>query len=199
MQAFTSPYVCPYFTCSSPYCIALRNSAVASSLQSVSRPPTSISQPGISSFTISSILSRSDEQTNKTSSEETISSKSPSTETSLSIPKFSPHTSHVSIARFHPYHRPLATSAFSRTTCSALQKGKLCDKLDITHLSRAITPYSSHTILSRWLFSQSHLKINSYLLVSTVMCEEQPTFQVHNVRFCFFDSEVETAHWHLAH
>lgn len=122
MQAFTSPYMCPYFTCSSPYCLALRNTAVASSLQSVSRPPTSPSQPGLSSFTISSILSRSEEQTSKTRSEETSASTVSSTaDSSLSVPKFSPYSSHVSVERFHPYHRPLASSAFTRTT---LQKGK---------------------------------------------------------------------------
>ena len=123
MQAFTSPYVCPYFTCSSPYCLALRSSAVAPSL-SVNRPPTSpTSQPGgITSFTISSILSRSEEQTTKTGrSEETTASKS-SSEGSLS--QFSPYTSHVSVERFHPYHRPLTASAFVRTTCNALQKGE---------------------------------------------------------------------------
>ena len=148
MQAFTSPYVCPYFTCSSPYCIALRNTAVASTLQSVSnRAPSSPSQPGISSFTISSILSRSEEQTGKTRSEEdTNASKTSSTESSLSVPKFSPYTSHVSIERFHPYHRPLTASAFARTTCSALQKGKPCNKLDITLWSRVITPYLSQTV-----------------------------------------------------
>lgn len=124
MQAFTSPYVCPYFTCSSPYCLALRSSAVAPSL-SVNRPPTSPTslQPGgMSSFTISSILSRSEDQTSKTPrSEETTVSKS-SSEGSLS--QFSPYTSHVSVERFHPYHRPLTASAFARTTCSALQKGE---------------------------------------------------------------------------
>ena len=131
MQAFTSPYTCPYFTCSSPYCLALRNTAVASSLQSVSRPPTSPSQPGVSSFTISSILSRSDEQTTKGRSEETNASKA-SSESSLSTAaQFSPYTSHVSLERFHPYHRPLAASAFARATCNALQKGKPCDKFDI--------------------------------------------------------------------
>ncbi|KAL9983961.1 hypothetical protein ACROYT_G006210 [Oculina patagonica] len=121
MQAFNSPYVCPYFTCSSPYCLALRSSAVASSL-SVNRPPTSPSSQssGISSFTISSILSRSEEQTSKAArSEETTVSKS-SSEGSLS--QFSPYTSHVSMERFHPYHRPLTASAFARTTCNALQK-----------------------------------------------------------------------------
>ena len=156
MQAFTSPYVCPYFTCSSPYCIALRNTAVASTLQSVSnRASTSPSQPGISSFTISSILSRSEEQTGKTRSEEETNpaSKTSSSESSLSVPKFSPYTSHVSIERFHPYHRPLTASAFARTACNALQKGKPCNKLDITLLSRVITPYLSQTVLLRLLSS----------------------------------------------
>ncbi|KAJ7392454.1 hypothetical protein OS493_012118 [Desmophyllum pertusum] len=120
MQAYTSPYVCPYFTCSSPYCLALRSSAVAASSLSVNRPPTSPSQPGISSFTISSILSRSEEQKNKAArAEETIVSKSLS-EGSLS--QFAPYSSHVSVERFHPYHRPLTASAFARTTCNALQK-----------------------------------------------------------------------------
>lgn len=123
MQAFTSSYVCPYFTCSSPYCLALRSSAVAPSL-SVNRPPTSpTSQPGgISSFTISSILSRSEEQTGKNArSDETSASKS-SSEGCLN--QFSPYTSHVSVERFHPYHRSLTASAFARTTCNALQKGE---------------------------------------------------------------------------
>lgn len=122
MQAFTSPYVCPYFTCSSPYCLALRSNAVAPSL-SVNRPPTSPTrQPGgISSFTISSILSRSEEQTSKTARSETGASKS-SSEGGLS--QFSPYTSQVSVERFHPYHRPLTASAFVRTTCNALQKGE---------------------------------------------------------------------------
>lgn len=154
MQAFTSPYVCPYFTCSSPYCIALRNTAVASTLQSVSnRAPTSPSQPGMSSFTISSILSR----TGKTrGEEETNASKASSTESSVSVPKFSPYTSHVSIERFHPYHRPLTASAFARTTCNALQKGKPCNKLDITLLSRVITPYLSQTVFLRLLSSLTY-------------------------------------------
>ena len=123
MQAFTNPYVCPYFTCASPYCLALRSSAVAPSL-SMTRPPTSpTSQPGgISSFTISSILSRSEEQTSKTArSDETSASKSTS---DGSLAQFSPYTSHVSVERFHPYHRPLTASAFARTTCNALQKGE---------------------------------------------------------------------------
>lgn len=121
MQAFTSPYVCPYFTCSSPYCLAMRSSAVASSL-TVNRSPTSpTSQPGgISSFTISSILSRSEEQTSKTARSEETSASKASSEGSLS--QFSPYTSHVSVERFHPYHRPLTASAFARTTCNALQK-----------------------------------------------------------------------------
>ena len=132
MQAFTSTYVCPYFPCTSPYCIALRSTAVApSSLQPVSRPPTSPSQSGISSFTISSILSRSEEQTTRTNSEETNSSKASSTEASLSVPKFTPYASHISIGRLHPYHRPLTTSAFARTTCNSLHKGKSCNKPDI--------------------------------------------------------------------
>ena len=124
MQAFTSPYVCPYFTCSSPYCLALRSSAVAASSISVSRPPTSpSSQPsGISSFTISSILSRSEEQTSKTSRSEETSVSKPSSEASLG--QFSPYTSHVSVERFHPYHRSLTASAFARTGCNALQKGE---------------------------------------------------------------------------
>lgn len=123
MQAFTSPYVCPYFTCSSPYCLAMRSSAVASSL-TVNRPSTSpTSQPGgISSFTISSILSRSEEQTSKTARSEETSAFKASSEGSLS--QFSPYTSHVSVERFHPYHRPLTASAFARTTCNALQKGE---------------------------------------------------------------------------
>lgn len=89
MQAFTSPYVCPYFTCSSPYCLAMRSSAVASSL-TVNRSPTSpTSQPGgISSFTISSILSRSEEQTSKTARSEETSASKASSEGSLS--QFSP-------------------------------------------------------------------------------------------------------------
>lgn len=124
MQAFTSPYVCPYFTCSSPYCLALRSSAVASSL-SVNRPPTSPSSQsgGISSFTISSILSRSEEQTSKAARSEETSVSKPSSEVG-SLSQFSPYTSHVSVERFHPYHRPLTASAFARTTCNALQKGE---------------------------------------------------------------------------
>lgn len=138
MQAFTSPYVCPYFTCSSPYCLALRSSAVAASSISVSRPPTSPSSQasGISSFTISSILSRSEEQTSKTSRSEETSLSKPSSEASLS--QFSPYTSHVSVERFHPYHRSLTASAFARTGCNALQKGEPQERNGLLH------PYESH-------------------------------------------------------
>nr|XP_058961878.1 homeobox protein notochord-like [Pocillopora verrucosa] len=121
MQAFTSPYVCPYFTCSSPYCLALRSSAVASSL-AMNRPPPSPNQPGISSFTISSILSRSEESPTKPArSEETTVAKC-SSEGNISSQFVPSYSSHLSIERFHPYHRPLTASAFARTTCGSLQK-----------------------------------------------------------------------------
>lgn len=147
MQAYTSPYVCPYFTCSSPYCLALRSSAVAASSLSVNRPPTSPSQPGISSFTISSILSRSEEQTNKAArAEETIVSKSLS-EGSLS--QFAPYSSHVSVERFHPYHRPLTASAFARTTCNALQKGECTPAWGIVSVDSIFSRFVE-TIFSRF-------------------------------------------------
>lgn len=136
MQAFTSPYVCPYFTCSSPYCLTLRNTALASSLQSVNRSPSSPSQPGVSSFTISSILARSDDsQTSKTRSEDTNEPKSISCPDSglSTATQFLPYSSHVSLERFHPYHRPLAASAFARTSCGSVQKGNNEKKLVITH------------------------------------------------------------------
>ncbi|CAH3043509.1 unnamed protein product [Porites lobata] len=123
MQAFTSPYVCPYFTCSSPYCLTLRNTALASSLQSVNRSPSSPSQPGVSSFTISSILARSDDsQTSKTRTEDTNEPKSCPDSGLSTATQFLPYSSHVSLERFHPYHRPLAASAFGRTSCGSVQK-----------------------------------------------------------------------------
>ena len=145
MQAFTSPYVCPYFTCSSPYCLTLRNTALASSLQSVSRSPSSPSQPGVSSFTISSILALSDDsQTGKTRSEDANELK-PSPDSGLSTAtQFLPYNSHVSLERFHPYHRPLAASAFARTSCGSIQKGNCkWDKLVITHQFQKLVNYVS--------------------------------------------------------
>lgn len=134
MQAFTSPYVCPYFTCSSPYCLTLRNTALASSLESVNRSPSSPSQPGVSSFTISSILARSDDsQTSKTRTEDTNEPKSCPNSGLSTATQFLPYSSHVSLERFHPYHRPLAASAFARTSCGSVQKGNNAKKFVIRH------------------------------------------------------------------
>lgn len=143
MQAFSNTYVCPYFPCTSPYCIALRSTALAPpSIQSLNRPPTSPpSQPGISSFTISSILSRSEEPSAKTNREaETNSSKASSTEASQSVLKMTPYASHISIERLPPYHRSLTSGVgFTRATCNALHKGNSRDELDIEIVSQLMS------------------------------------------------------------
>lgn len=137
MQAFSNTYVCPYFPCTSPYCIALRSTALPPpSIQSLNRPPTSPpSQPGVSSFTISSILSRSEEPSTRTNREaETNSSKASSTEASQSVLKMTPYASHISIERLHPYHRPLTSGVgFTRATCSALHKAGGDPILSVVH------------------------------------------------------------------
>lgn len=152
MQAFSNTYVCPYFPCTSPYCIALRSTALPPpSIQSLNRPPTSPpSQPGVSSFTISSILSRSEEPSTRTNREaETNSSKASSTEASQSVLKMTPYASHISIERLHPYHRPLTSGVgFTRATCSALHKGNSPrDELDLEIVSQLISYFYRISLL----------------------------------------------------
>ncbi|XP_032222500.2 homeobox protein not2 [Nematostella vectensis] len=108
MQAFGGHYSCPCFSCSSPYCTGIRGTLQTSSL-SLNRG--SASSSGLSSsFTISSILSRSDDA--KPSASETRATSPVKTESAISIGAY--HPSHFALERFHPYHR--AFSAFSRTS-----------------------------------------------------------------------------------
>ena len=120
MQAFGSPYVCPYFTCTSPYCLTARNNVVAASgVLNPNRSSTSPTQNPVSSFSISSILSRAEDQ-------EKAREIQPATkaETTMSFAPY--HTTHISMDRFHPYHRVLGRSAFARAaSCQQVaQKGK---------------------------------------------------------------------------
>ena len=169
MQAFSNTYVCPYFPCTSPYCIALRSTALAPpNIQSLNRPPTSPpSQPGVSSFTISSILSRSEEPSTRTNREAEInSSKASSTEASQSILKMTPYSPHISIERLHPYHRPLTSGVgFTRATCNALHKGNSPrDELNLEIVSQLISYFYSISLLFENTLSNAHSQlVNSRL------------------------------------
>ena len=110
MQAFNSPFVCPYYTCTSPYCLTGRNSIVSPGLvPNRSRGPPSPTQP--SSFSISSILSgKADDQAKASREPFAVATTA---ETTLGFSRC--HSSHVSVDRFHPYHRILGgEGAFSR-------------------------------------------------------------------------------------
>lgn len=120
MQAYGGHYLCPYFTCTSPYCIAIRSSVNSSSPIPNRSPTSSSASTASTSFSISSILSRSDEstETKEPTSEIPSSTKA---ETSLSLESYK----HYTLERFHPYRASLGVSAFTRTGgCGAIQKGK---------------------------------------------------------------------------
>lgn len=124
MQAYGGQYLCPYFTCTSPYCIAIRSNVTsASSIPSSRNPTSSSASTGTTSFSISSILSRSDESTEGKEVATDLSS-STKTETSISLGSYK----HYSMERFHPYHSSLGVSAFTRAGgCGTIQKGKKAD------------------------------------------------------------------------
>jgi len=116
-------YLCPYFTCTSPYCIAIRPNVIPASSLAVNRSSSTSSSAG-SSFSISSILSRSDESSPKDSTNDLPSPAKP--EASASLGSYQP--SHFSLDRFHPYHRSLGVSAFARAgSCGTIHKGEKSD------------------------------------------------------------------------
>lgn len=132
MQAFGNPYGHTFYPCTSPYCLALRdasshppNSSCTSTV-STSASSTSPSKPNLPSFSISSILSRSDEQTSK--EEQTREShNSPGAKTPNGSISATFHPSGMSLGRYQPYHhRALATlSAFSQVShCPVTQLGE---------------------------------------------------------------------------
>jgi hypothetical protein len=90
----------------------------------LNRSPTSSSVSTGSSFSISSILSRSDENAEgKEGAHASDMSSSAKIESSVSLGSYQPK--HFSMERFHPYHSALAVSAFTRAgTCGTIQKGK---------------------------------------------------------------------------
>ncbi|XP_031556049.1 homeobox protein ceh-2-like [Actinia tenebrosa] len=121
MQPYGGHYLCPYFTCTSPYCIAIRSNITSASSVPLNRSPTSSSAnsgSAATSFSISSILSRSDESNE--AKEVTGDLHSPTkAETSISLGSYK----HYSMERFHPYHSSLGVSAFTRAGgCSTIQK-----------------------------------------------------------------------------
>jgi len=121
MQGYSGQsYLCPYYSCTSPYCLAIRPSTTTIPTTNKTTSTSTSTSTG-SSFSISSILSR-DENTTKEESNE------------LSLPTTTEPTMYqaFTLDRYHPYHhRSLgAVSAFTRTTgCTALQKG---DKQSLT-------------------------------------------------------------------
>lgn len=121
MQSYSGQsYLCPYYTCTSPYCLAIRSNTMLPSSLSNRTTSTATSTTTGSSFSISSILSRDENSSKEDNSDATSPTK---TEASVSLASYPP--SHFSFDRFHPYHRSLGVSAFTRATgCGALQKGK---------------------------------------------------------------------------
>lgn len=127
MQSYSGQsYLCPYYTCTSPYCIAIRpNGALSSSLTTNRTSSASATTTG-SSFSISSILSRgSEENSSKADSKSEMPTSPTKTEGSVSsLATYGP--SHfTALDRFHPYHRAIGVSAFTRAgSCGGLQKGE---------------------------------------------------------------------------
>ncbi|KAK3743708.1 hypothetical protein QZH41_012388 [Actinostola sp. cb2023] len=138
-------YLCPYFTCTSPYCIAIRPNVIPASSLAVNRSSSTSSSAG-SSFSISSILSRSDESSPKDSTNDLPSPAKP--EASASLGSYQP--SHFSLDRFHPYHRSLGVSAFARAgSCGTIHK-----EGDITVMSTIL----GHEESKPWNFKQGKPK-----------------------------------------
>ena len=141
MEAFgENLYTRTFYACTSPYCVAVRprhsNCTVASTVGC-----TSSGTSTLSSFSISSILSRNDEHAKKVEEQASDSNSSPKIDSPTgSNSTFYPPQ--MSLERFHPYpHRTLATlSAFSRVGhCSLPDLGKnLINYTDPTFLSNII-------------------------------------------------------------
>ncbi|KXJ18399.1 homeobox protein not2 [Exaiptasia diaphana] len=125
MQSYSGQgYLCPYYTCTSPYCIAIRPSAALTSTLTTNRTSSSASSTSTgSSFSISSILSRgTEDNSSKPDSKSEIPASPTKTEGSVSLGSYGP--SHfTALERFHPYHRTIGVSAFTRAgSCGGLQK-----------------------------------------------------------------------------